>query len=69
MRIRVARETCREETPADYDGSVPGQRAACFRLRGDHPYWDAEPIEVAAGRADGDRQHGDESEDAAADDD
>ncbi|PSP69005.1 peptide ABC transporter ATP-binding protein [Halobacteriales archaeon QH_8_67_27] len=68
-RCPYARETCREETPADYEGAVAGQRAACFRLRGDHPYWDAEPIEVAAGRADGNRQHGDGSEDAAADDD
>jgi peptide/nickel transport system ATP-binding protein len=52
-RCPHARETCREETPADYEGAVPGQRAACFRLRDGHPYWDAEPIEVAADRTAG----------------
>ncbi|QLH83185.1 ABC transporter ATP-binding protein [Halosimplex pelagicum] len=52
-RCPHAREACRAEAPEDYDGDAPGQRAACFRLVDDHPYWDSEPIDIAAERSGG----------------
>ncbi|WP_135363690.1 ABC transporter ATP-binding protein [Halosimplex halophilum] len=52
-RCPHAREACRAEAPDDYDGDAPGQRAACFRLVDDHPYWDSDPIDAAAERSGG----------------
>ncbi|WP_415381431.1 ABC transporter ATP-binding protein [Halosimplex sp. TS25] len=68
-RCPHAREACRAEAPGDYEAEVPGQRAACFRLIDDHPYWDSEPIDVAAERAERDRSTDDGAGDATADDD
>ncbi|WP_436931635.1 ABC transporter ATP-binding protein [Halosimplex halobium] len=59
-RCPHAREACREETPDDYDGDTAGQRAACFRLVDDHPYWDSDPIDAAAERSGGEAATGDD---------
>ncbi|QLH78143.1 ATP-binding cassette domain-containing protein [Halosimplex rubrum] len=61
-RCPHAREVCRAEAPEDYDGDASGQRAACFRLVDDHPYWESEPIEVGASAT------GESDEPAATDD-
>ncbi|WP_436911744.1 ABC transporter ATP-binding protein [Halosimplex marinum] len=59
-RCPHAREACREEAPDDYDGDAPGQRAACFRLVDDHPYWDSPQIDAAAERSGGEAAAGDD---------
>jgi len=66
-RCPCAREACRREAPDEYEAGVEGQRATCFRAVEDHPYWDADPIEVAAEANDGNATE-DAGEDAAADD-
>ncbi|MEF8790890.1 MAG: oligopeptide/dipeptide ABC transporter ATP-binding protein [Haloarculaceae archaeon] len=43
-RCPYAREACREAAPESFDVGG-GQRAACFRAEGDHPYWESEPLE------------------------
>ncbi len=68
-RCPHAREACRAEAPDDYEAGAPGQQAACFRVLDDHPYWESEPIDVAAERAERDRSTDESADDAAADDD
>ena len=46
-RCSEAREVCRRETPAMYEGNEGGElhRTACFRQVPDHEYWESEPLE------------------------
>ncbi|WP_459192257.1 ABC transporter ATP-binding protein [Halosimplex sp. J119] len=67
-RCPHAREACRAEAPEEYEIEVPGQRAACFRLLDDHPYWDSEPIDAAAERTARDDSASASADDSAADD-
>ncbi|WP_368408726.1 ABC transporter ATP-binding protein [Haloarchaeobius amylolyticus] len=46
-RCPYATEACKMETPPAYEHG-PQHEATCFRLDGDHDYWDSDPLSHAA---------------------